>query len=70
MRLVVGRQKANREANLDYSNLIMALADEEFPGLIKGIFNARGNYNQDMGPRMILLEFHHSGLKAWRSSAS
>lgn len=57
VRLVVGRQNQNREANLEYAKRIKAIADEKYPGLIKGIFHARGNYNQDLGPRMILLEF-------------
>lgn len=57
IRLVVGRQNQNREANLEYAKRIKAIADEKYPGLIKGIFHARGNYNQDLGPRMILLEF-------------
>ena len=57
IRLVVGRQNQNREANLEYAKRIKAIADERYPGLVKGIFHARGNYNQDLGPRMILLEF-------------
>lgn len=57
IRLVVGRQNQNREANLEYAKRIKAIADEKFPGLVKGIFHARGNYNQDLGPRMILIEF-------------
>lgn len=57
VRLVVGRQNQNREANLEYAKRIKAIADERYPGLILGIFNARGNYNQDLGPRMMLLEF-------------
>lgn len=57
VRLVVGRQNQNRQANLEYAKQIKALTDEEYPGLIKGIFHARGNYNQDLGPRMILMEF-------------
>ena len=57
IRLVVGRQNQNREANLEYAKRIKAIADEKYPGLIKGIFHARGNYNQDLGPKMILLEF-------------
>lgn len=57
VRLVVGRQNANQEANLEYAKRLKALADDEFPGLVKGIFLARGNYNQDLGPNTILLEF-------------
>jgi len=57
VRIVVGRQNQNREANLEYAKRIKAVADQEFPGIIEGIFDARGNYNQDLGPHMILLEF-------------
>jgi len=57
VRIVVGRQNENRELNLEYAKRIKAVADEKYPGIIEGIFNARGNYNQDLGPRMILLEF-------------
>jgi len=57
VRLVVGRQNANQEANLEYAKRLKALADDEYPGLVKGIFMARGNYNQDLGPNTILLEF-------------
>lgn len=57
IRLVVGRQNPNREANLELAQRIKALADEQHPGLVKGIFHAAGNYNQDVGPRTILLEF-------------
>ncbi|HEY8417968.1 MAG TPA: stage II sporulation protein P [Limnochordales bacterium] len=65
VRLVVGRQNPNREANLELAKRIKAVADERYPGLIKGIFNARGNYNQDVGPRTILMEFgtHETSLE-------
>lgn len=57
VRIVVGRQNQNRAANLEYAKRIKAVADKFFPGIIEGIFDARGNYNQDLGPKMILLEF-------------
>lgn len=57
VRIVVGRQNQNRWANLEYAKRIKAVADKFFPGIIEGIFDARGNYNQDLGPKMILLEF-------------
>lgn len=65
IRLVVGRQNPNREANLELAKRIKSIADEEYPGLIKGIFHAQGNYNQDVGPRSILLEFgtHETSLE-------
>lgn len=72
VRIVVGKQNQNRDANLEYAKRIKAIADEKFPGLIIGIFHAKGNYNQDLGPRMILLEFgtHTTTLEeAKRSTA-
>jgi stage II sporulation protein P len=57
VRIVVGRQNQNRSANLEYAKRIKAVSDEVYPGIIEGIFDARGNYNQDLGPKMILLEF-------------
>ncbi len=56
IRLVVGRQNQNMQANLDFAKRIKAQADQIHPGLIKGIFMARGNYNQDLSPRSILIE--------------
>ncbi len=57
VRIVVGRQNQNRDATLEYAKRLKAVADEQFPDLIEGIFDARGNYNQDVAPRAILLEF-------------
>lgn len=57
VRIVVGRQNQNREATLEYAKRIKAVADQMYPGIIEGIFDARGNYNQDLGPQVILLEF-------------
>src|SRR5690606_37652727 len=72
VRLVVGRQNPNREANLELAKRMKAVADERYPGLIKGIFNARGNYNQDVGPRAILMEFgtHETSLQEAIRAAS
>ena len=57
VRLVVGRQNQNMQANLAFAKQIKATADRELPGLIEGIFIAQGDYNQDLMPRAILLEF-------------
>lgn len=71
VRIVVGRQNQNRAANLEYAKRIKAVGDELFPGIIEGIFDARGNYNQDLGPKMILLEFgaHTNPLKQAEQAA-
>lgn len=55
--LVVGRQNQNRISNFDFAKAIKNAADTRHPGLIKGILWAHGNYNQDLGPRAILMEF-------------
>ena len=56
IQLVVGRQNQNQAANQEFAEKIKAVADEQYPGLIKGIFSAKGNYNQDMSPRSLLIE--------------
>lgn len=56
IRLVVGRQNQNMGANLDFAKRIKAYNDKVNPGLMRGIFIGRGNYNQDLAPRSILIE--------------
>lgn len=71
VRLVVGRQNQNMQANLDYAKQMKAFYDENKPGLIKGIFIAKGNYNQDLAPRSILIEVgtHTNSLQAANNGA-
>jgi stage II sporulation protein P len=57
VRLLVGRSNANSSANREFAKQIKAVADEQFPGLIKDIFIGKGTYNQDLLPNAILLEF-------------
>lgn len=57
VRIVTGKQNQNRTSNFEYAKAIKAHADNNYPGIIEGIFWAKGNYNQDIGPRTILLEF-------------
>lgn len=54
--LVVGRQNQNRTTTLDYARSIKAATDAKYRGLIRGIFIAHGNYNQDLSPRALLIE--------------
>lgn len=56
MLLVVGRQNQNRKTTLDYARSIKTATDAKYRGLIRGIFIAHGNYNQDLSPRALLLE--------------
>ena len=71
VRLVVGRQNHLRDTNLAYAKRIKAVADQRYPDLIHGIFHAQGNYNQDLGPRMILLEIgtHTNDLEEAKKAA-
>ncbi len=65
IQLVVGRQNQNAAATREFAEGLKKVADEKYPGLIKGIFMARGNYNQDMSPRSILIEVgSHTNEKA------
>lgn len=57
LRLVVGKQNANRGVNFELAKQLKAAADKTHPGLVREIFWAQGNYNQDLAPRTILMEF-------------
>ena len=57
MRLLVGRSNQNSDVNRAFAKQIKAVADKQYPGLIKDIFIGKGNYNQDLSPNAILLEF-------------
>lgn len=57
VRLFVGRNNPNSEANREFAKALKAAADEKYPGLIKDIFIGKGNYNQELYPQAILLEF-------------
>ncbi|GAV22301.1 stage II sporulation protein P [Carboxydothermus pertinax] len=56
IRLVVGRQNPQMAANLDFARKMKAYVDKTHPGLVKGIFIGKGNYNQDLMPTALLLE--------------
>lgn len=56
IQLVVGSQNQNHAAIQQFAEELKQVADEKYPGLIKGIFTGTGNYNQDMTPRSILIE--------------
>lgn len=57
IRLLVGRGNQNSAVNREFAKEIKAVADKKYPGLIKDIFIGKGNYNQDLSPNAILLEF-------------
>ncbi len=57
VRLLVGRSNPNSAANRQFAKKLKAAADSAYPGLIKDIFIGKGNYNQELMPHSILLEF-------------
>ena len=57
VRLFVGKSNANAKENRAFAKQLKAIADEEYPGLVKDIYIGKGNYNQDLFPNAILLEF-------------
>lgn len=72
VRLVVGKQNQNRAVNFDFAKRLKAEANRKYPGLVKEIYWAKGNYNQDLAPRAILLEFgtHTNSEEMARRGAS
>lgn len=57
VRLEVGRSNPNADANRNFAKEIKATADKKYPGMIKDIFIGKGNYNQELYPQSVLLEF-------------
>ena len=57
VRLFVGRSNPNAAENKAFARQIKAAADEMYPGLVKDIFIGKGNYNQELYPKSLLLEF-------------
>ena len=57
VRLFVGRNNPNAATIREFAKELKAAADEKYPGLIKDIFIGKGNYNQELYPQSILLEF-------------
>ncbi|MCR3922028.1 MAG: stage II sporulation protein P [Firmicutes bacterium] len=54
--LVVGRQNPNMQTTRQFALDLKNTADDIHPTLVKGIFMARGNYNQDITPTSMLIE--------------
>ncbi|MDI6605178.1 MAG: stage II sporulation protein P [Thermoanaerobacteraceae bacterium] len=57
VRIVLGRKNTNLKTNQDLAFRIKAIADKKYPTLIKDIFYGDGDYNQDLMPNSLLLEF-------------
>ncbi len=70
--LIIGRQNQNKGANLEFAKSIKDHTDSNHPGLIRGILLASGNYNQDVGPRMLLVEMgaHTNSLEEAEKAAA
>ncbi|MDO9574825.1 MAG: stage II sporulation protein P [Candidatus Contubernalis sp.] len=56
IQLIVGRQNQNASNIQQFAEGLKETADELYPNLVKGIFMAKGSYNQDMSPTAMLLE--------------
>lgn len=57
IQLVVGKFGATSKQIEEYALQMKAVSDEQHPGLVKGIFFAKGgDYNQDLHPKSMLIE--------------
>ncbi|MFA7467250.1 MAG: stage II sporulation protein P [Desulfotomaculaceae bacterium] len=69
MRLVVGRQNPKMEANLDFAKRLLAFGNKQHPKLLKEIYIARGNYNQDLLPTALLIEAGTYTNEKWQAES-
>lgn len=56
VKLVVGRSNPNMKTNMEFAKRIKAVMDKIDPGLSNGIYIGKGDYNQDLSPRAMLIE--------------
>ena len=70
VRLLVGKSNPTADANRKFAKQIKAAADEMYPDLIKDIYIGKGDYNQELAPRAILLEFGTHTIKKERAIKS
>ena len=54
--IVMGRSNPNAATNLKFAKKIKSVADNLYPGLLRGIYMGKGSYNQDLYPTAILFE--------------
>lgn len=54
--IVIGRSNPNMLGNLEFAWQVKDAADALYPGLMRGIFLGRGDYNQDLYPTALLFE--------------
>jgi len=56
IKLVVGRSNPNSKTNMEFAKRLKVAMDKKNPGLSEGIFVGKGDYNQDLSPRAMLIE--------------
>ena len=56
IRLVVGQNNPNSEANLQFALWLVSVADTLYPWLIADIYMGSGRYNQDLSAKAMLFE--------------
>ncbi len=56
VKLVVGKSNPNMKTNLEFAKRLKAVMDKKEPGLSNGIYIGKGDYNQDLSPRAMLIE--------------
>ncbi len=56
IKLVVGKSNPNMKTNLEFAKRLKAVMDKSKPGLSNGIFMGKGDFNQDLNPRAMLIE--------------
>lgn len=56
VRFEVGRNNPNASTNRAFAKQLKATADEQYPGLVKDIYMGKGNYNQELYPKALLVE--------------
>ena len=54
--IVVGRQNPKMRANLEFARRLKDAVNSRYPGLVKGIFMGKADFNQDLFERSLLLE--------------
>lgn len=54
--IVIGRQNPKMQSNLEFARRLKDEANNQYPGLVKGIFMGNADFNQDLFDRALLLE--------------
>ena len=70
VRLFVGRSNQNAAENRAFAQQIKKAADKAYPGLVKDIFIGKGNYNQELYPHALLLEFGTHEIEKEKAQAA